>query len=59
MSEMHAETTPMKCTTSHCTCEIPRGTGYKHGDEVYCSEQCANPKTHGCGHDGCPCNKVD
>lgn len=59
MSELHAETATVRCSTPHCNCEFPAGTGYSKGDSVYCNEQCANPKVRGCGHSACPCNNLD
>jgi len=59
MSEIQSETFPMRCTTPHCTCEIPKGTGFHKGEETYCNEQCADPTIRGCGQEGCACNKVD
>ncbi len=57
MSDLHSETIPMVCAHHDCTCEFPRGTGYREGERVFCNERCADPKMDGCGHDGCPCNE--
>ena len=59
MSDIHAETAPLVCATTKCTCEIAAGTGYRDGDRVYCNERCADKNMDGCGHDDCPCNEQD
>ena len=62
LSEMHALTAPLPCPGAGCTCEVIPGTGVlleKGADRLeYCSAQCADPTVRGCGHPGCPCNKL-
>jgi hypothetical protein len=59
---MHALTAPLPCPGPGCTCEVIPGTGVlveKGVDRLeYCSDQCADPNVRGCGHPGCPCNKL-
>ena len=62
MSDLHSETAPLPCPGVGCTCQVIPGTGVippnSTDDLAYCSEQCADPDVRGCGHVGCPCNKL-